>query len=369
MTTRIHLMFALMLFMGLATWAVAQAPADKGAAAQKSKDTAEKSAKDQNAESISDSQVNFPQPEGLVELRPARGTRITLTLADSSRNIYEAIGHQAKITVLFDPDYTPRNISVNLNGVSLQDALKVVAFESRTFWRPVTSDAIFVAQDTQAKRREIEQQVVKTFYFPNITSPSDLQDIVNTLRTIIEIQRIQQQPSFQTITVRATPEQMAITEKLVEELNRAKQKTGGEYRLEFKISETAEEKKMASNVYLMLIEPRQTGKLRIGFKVPIDAGENKKTYTDVGKNIDCTVVSETEHSVSLRLTVESSGIAEDGHGTKETAMGNPVIQGTRMEGNVTLELGAPTIVGSFQDPLTRHNFQIEATATRTKSKE
>src|SRR5215472_909218 len=137
----------------------------------------EKDTKDQQAEKsktanvvdkAESSQMNFPQTEGPVELRPARGTRITLKMADSSRAVYEAIGRQAKISVLFDPDYTPRAISVDLNGVSLQDALKIVAFESRTFWRPVTSDSIFVAADTQAKRREFEQQLVKSFYFPNV---------------------------------------------------------------------------------------------------------------------------------------------------------------------------------------------------------
>jgi hypothetical protein len=40
-----------------------------------------------------------------------------------------------------------------------------------------------------------------------------------------------------------------------------------------------------------------------------------------------------------------------------------------METNVMLELGTPAIVANFQDPVSKHNFQIEATATRTKSKE
>ncbi|HKD46023.1 MAG TPA: hypothetical protein VKD24_10205 [Candidatus Angelobacter sp.] len=340
----------------------------------------EKDTKDQQAEKsktanvvdkAESSQMNFPQTEGPVELRPARGTRITLKMADSSRAVYEAIGRQAKISVLFDPDYTPRAISVDLNGVSLQDALKIVAFESRTFWRPVTSDSIFVAADTQAKRREFEQQMLKTFYFPNISSASDLQDIVNSLRTLIEVQRVQQVPSHQSILVRATPEQMALVEKLVNDLNQAKQKTGGEYRLEYKVNETSEDKKLTSRTYTLLIEPHQTGKLRIGGKVPIDAGEGKKTYTDVGKNIDCQVRFETEHTVSLRITLEFSDIAGDErqHDAVQSPPGNPVIQRIEMDTGVTLELGTPTIVGSFQDPVSKHNFQIEATATRTKSRE
>jgi hypothetical protein len=335
----------------------------------------EKSAKEQNpgdkgkAQSgLADSEVNFPQAQGPVELRPARGARITLKMDGTSRAIYEAIGKQAKISVLFDPDYTPRNISVDIGGVSLQDALKIVAFQSRTFWRAVTSDAIFVAADTQAKRREIEQQVIKTFYFPNLSSPSDLQDVVNALRTLLEIQRVQQVPTFQSILVRGTPEHMAVAEKLVDDLNRAKEKTGGEYRLELKIGDTTEGNK-ATRTYALLIEPQQMGKLRIGSKVPVAVRETEQSYIDVGKNIDCLIRSETEHSVSLRLTIEVSGVAKDEHGVAATVHGNPVIEGVHVETNVTVPLGTPTIVSNFQDPVTKHDFQIEVTATRTKSKE
>jgi hypothetical protein len=366
MTKRIC--FTLMLALLVAMLPAAISPA-------LAQEATEKSAKEHNAgekakaeDSVAESQTNFPQVQGPVELRPARGTRVTLKMDGPSPAVYEAIGKQAKIAVLFDPDYVPRNISVDVEGVSLQDALKIVAFQSRTFWRPVTSDAIFVAADTYAKRSQIEQQVIKTFYFPNLSAPSDLQDVVNSLRTLLEIQRVQQVPTFQSILVRGTPEQIAVAEKLVDDLNRAKEKTGGQYRLEFKISDATEGKK-TSRTYTVLTEPLQKGKLRIGSKIPLDVGDKQKTYTDVGKNIDCVIRSESEHAVSLGLSIEVSAVATDERGVAGSVQGNPVIEGVRVETNVTLPLGTPTIVSNFQDPVTKHDFQIEATATRTKGKE
>lgn len=334
----------------------------------------EKGSKEQSAgekgkteQTVADSQMNFPQAGGLVELRAPRGVRITLKMEESSVAVYQAIGSQAKISVLFDPDYTPRNISVDLKGVPLEDALKVVAFESRTFWRPVTSDSIFVTQDTQAKRREFEQQIFKTYYLPNIATPTDLQDVVNAIRTIIEVARIQQMPSYQTITVRATPNQIALVDKIVDDLKLAKEKTGGQYRFEFKVTEGTEDQKAAARTYAMLIDPREGGKLRIGQKVPILIKDGERSYTDVGKNIDCAVRSESEHSVTVRLALEFSDIPTDESAT--SAHGNPVIQRVSVETYVTLELGRPTVVGTFQDPASKKSFQIEATATRAKSKE
>src|SRR5207302_10209350 len=83
--------------------------------------------------------------QGPVELSAISNQPITLKLTEDSRMIYETIGKLAGINVLFDPDYTSRRIRLELNGVSLQEALETVAFESKTFWRPVTSNTIFVA--------------------------------------------------------------------------------------------------------------------------------------------------------------------------------------------------------------------------------
>ena len=129
---------------------------------------------------------------GPVELAPISNTPLTIKATDDSKVIYETIGKIAGINVLFDPDYTSRRIKVELNGVTLQDALEITALESKTFWRPVTSNTIFVAQDNPAKRKELEQSVLKTFYLQNLSQPTELQDVVNAIRAVLDVQRVQQ---------------------------------------------------------------------------------------------------------------------------------------------------------------------------------
>src|SRR5579859_3531477 len=141
---------------------------------------------------------------------------------EDSKVLYETIGKLANINVLFDPDYTSRRLSLRLQKVNLQEALDIVALESRTFWRPVTPNTIFVAQDTQAKRRELEQNVVKTFYLGNVSGPTDLQDIVNAIRTVLEVQRIQQIPSQSAIVIKGTPDQLALASKMIDDIDKSK---------------------------------------------------------------------------------------------------------------------------------------------------
>ncbi len=158
---------------------------------------------------------------GPWELQPISDQPITLKMTEDSRILYEVIGKYAGINVLFDPDFTAHRIHVELNGVSLRDALQIVAFESKTFWRPVTSNTIFVAQDNPAKRRELEQSVIKTFYLSNVSQPAELNDIAAALRSLLQIERVQLMASKNAIAVRGTPDQIALAEKLIDDFDKA----------------------------------------------------------------------------------------------------------------------------------------------------
>jgi general secretion pathway protein D len=162
------------------------------------------------------------EAQGPIELAPISNVPITVKLTEDSKVIYQTVGQLAGINVLFDPDYTSRRIKVELNGVTLEEALEITALESKTFWRPVTGNTIFVAQDNPAKRKELEQSVLKTFYLANLSQPTELQDVVNAIRAVLDVQRVQQLLSQNALVVRGTPDQIALAEKLVDDLDKAR---------------------------------------------------------------------------------------------------------------------------------------------------
>jgi general secretion pathway protein D len=160
---------------------------------------------------------------GPVELAPISNIPITVKmLATKSDVVYRTVGQLAGVNVLFDPDYTARVINIDLNGVTLEEALQITALESKTFWRAVTQNTIFVAQDNPAKRKELEQSVLKTFYLSNLSAATELQDVVNAIRSVLEVQRVQQLLSQNAVIVRGTPDQITLAEKLVEDLDKAR---------------------------------------------------------------------------------------------------------------------------------------------------
>jgi general secretion pathway protein D len=156
------------------------------------------------------------------ELRPVSREPINLKMTNDARIVFETIAKLAGLAVIFDPDFQPRRITTELTNVTLEQALDVVALESKTFWKPVTSNIIFVVPEQAQKRKDYEDYVVRTFYLSNTVQPQDLTEVVAGLRQIADLRRIQQVTSQNAIVVRDTPDKIALIEKILRDIDRAK---------------------------------------------------------------------------------------------------------------------------------------------------
>jgi len=158
--------------------------------------------------------------QGPVDLEPFSDTPLTLRMTTTSDNVYKTIGKLAGINVLFDLDYRPQRINIELDEVPLREALRMVALQSKTFWRPISTKAIFVA--AESKRKEYEDNVMTTFHVRNASTPAEIQELVGTLKGMLDIARIQVNPTHGTITLRGTPDQMVLAQKLITDLDKPK---------------------------------------------------------------------------------------------------------------------------------------------------
>jgi general secretion pathway protein D len=160
---------------------------------------------------------------GPVQLKPVSNDPITLHMVEDVKVIYQAIGKAAGLNVLFDPDYTSKRIPIDLTNVNLSDALRIVGIESGTFFKPVTNNTIFVAQNTRTKRTDLDEQAVQTFYLANASQQADANEIVVGIRNLLDPSvKIYLVPSQDAIVMRATPDQLLLAQKLINDLDRAR---------------------------------------------------------------------------------------------------------------------------------------------------
>jgi general secretion pathway protein D len=155
-------------------------------------------------------------------LRPVSNEPLTIKMTEDSKTVYQAIGRAAGVNVLFDPDYQGKRITVDLNGVTLYDALRIVGTQSNTFWRAVTANTIFVAANTTAKHKDLDEQAVETFYLTNAWQANDLTDVQTALRNVLPNVKVGAIASQNALVVRGTPDELLLGQKLVNDLDRAR---------------------------------------------------------------------------------------------------------------------------------------------------
>jgi general secretion pathway protein D len=156
------------------------------------------------------------------QLKPLSNVSITYKASADSKVVFDTIGKLAGITMIYDQDLPARRISVDLNNLTLDQALEVVSLESKAFTRPITENILMVIPDTQPKRKENEEEVLKTFYLSNTVTPQDLTEILTGLRALFDLRRVQQLNSQNAIIIRATPDILKLVGKVLDDIDKAK---------------------------------------------------------------------------------------------------------------------------------------------------
>lgn len=155
-------------------------------------------------------------------LKPISREPVNLKMTNDARVVFETIAKLAGLSVIFDPDFTSRRITAELPNVTLEQALDDVALESKAFWKPVGESVILVAPENPQKRKDLEDEVVRTFYLSNTLTPQDLTEIVTGLRQLLDLRRLQQVNSQNAIVIRDTPDKLALAGKIIRDIDKAK---------------------------------------------------------------------------------------------------------------------------------------------------
>ena len=160
----------------------------------------------------------------------------------SLREAYLALGRAAGINVTFDPSFQDQVVSLDLKDVGFDQALGALAAAGRTFHRVVDPKILNVVPDTATKRREFEQQVVKTLFLSN----ADLKETIDLLRVVLGARRVAPVPGTNALTINDTPDRVAAAERIVAIVDKRR----AEVVVEVQILEVSRNKLKEYGIYL-----------------------------------------------------------------------------------------------------------------------
>ncbi len=168
-------------------------------------------------ESLVERARELPSPG--VDVPPDIKLPESLTFRDAnSRDVFTALARLADYNVVFDPTFRDAQVTVDLRRSTFDQALASVTASTRNFYRVTGTRTITIIPDTPAKRRDYEQEVVRTFFLSN----ADIKETIDLLRIVVDARRIAPTAAANAITLKDTPERVAAAGRIIAAIDKAR---------------------------------------------------------------------------------------------------------------------------------------------------
>jgi len=154
-----------------------------------------------------------------VQLDHRPGTQ-SFQLRGQTQSAYQEIAQHFGVEVAFDVDVRQVPVHLDLQDVDFATAMRVLGNATNTFWRPLTKHLFFVAPDTPQKRKDYEVSIVRTVLLASSETNDQMTELSRLVREIAGITRTDLDTKSRTLTMRASPQAIAVATGIIEDLER-----------------------------------------------------------------------------------------------------------------------------------------------------
>jgi type II secretory pathway component GspD/PulD (secretin) len=168
----------------------------------------------------------------LPVIKPGAGKR-NFEYSGATHGAYEEVARQFGVSAAFDPELTDRQIRFRVSDVDFDTAMRLLSEETNTFWFAVDARTFFVAADTANKRRDYDPEIKKMILLPASETNDEMTESMRMVRDIVGLRRTELDLKTHSITVRDTPENVALAEAILKDV----QQPLGEFLLEVDLLE------------------------------------------------------------------------------------------------------------------------------------
>jgi general secretion pathway protein D len=309
---------------------------------QKTKEEMDKKDKGNTEDGPSAEDLDTPGPP--VHLDPLLTEPVTVNMTEDSRVLYETVGKLAGVSVLVDPDFVSKRVTLNLKDVTPAEALHVLGSLTNSFYMASTHNTIFVAQESRTKRTQLEQLAVKIFYLSNVAQQNDLNEVVTTLRNVLTPEvKLFAVPGQNAIVVRGTTDEILLAKSLITGLDRAKPE-------------------VLVDVYVMEVS---RNKLRnIGISPPtsfsVTANTNTTTNSDGSTSSTSSTLNQLGRSSSYSYTIGQATAELLLQDSETRVLQNPSVRAIDgQEASINIGSRIPIATGSFSTPTSTTSSSVQ----------
>jgi type II secretory pathway component GspD/PulD (secretin) len=177
-------------------------------------------------------QIDEPEITGEPTLAYRPGKQ-SFDYRGDTQGAYQQLASQFGVKAAFDGDLHARTVRFRVTDVDFPTAARLLGDMTATFWRPLTSRLFFVTDNTPQKRKDYDASVVRTILLPSSETQEQMTEMLRMVRDITGITRSDLDTASRTITLRASPQAIAVASDLIGNL----EQPTGEVVLEMEVLE------------------------------------------------------------------------------------------------------------------------------------
>jgi general secretion pathway protein D len=156
-----------------------------------------------------------------IRLEPSPG-RATFHFTGDVRELFAQLAAAYGMTAQFDDSVKARTVIFNVDNVDFFTALELACKVSKSMWVALGARQVLVAENTSENHKQYDRMVLETFVLPSDTTPSETQELVTTLKSILDLKLVTSGQPLGTIEVRGPQETVEACARLLNQLDNQK---------------------------------------------------------------------------------------------------------------------------------------------------
>ena len=154
-----------------------------------------------------------------AHLQPADKTT-SFDLKDKVSVVYEKVAEEFGLGVIFDKDFDEdRDIRLILDNCDFTEAIRVLNEIALGFVVPLNSRLFLVAEDTRAKRTDLEPMATVIIPIPDAMTDEETQQLGQVVQQILEVKRMQVDRVRRQVILRDTVHRVRLAQALYDQLS------------------------------------------------------------------------------------------------------------------------------------------------------
>ena len=136
-----------------------------------------------------------------------------------SRGLITAVASSYGLTSIFDDMFPSRRVRFDLEDVDFPTAMQTAEAVTKSFTVALDEKTLFATLDTPENHRQYDRMGLRSFYIPGGSTPQELNEILNALRSLFELRFVSLNAASSTITVRGPQGTLEAATKFLETLD------------------------------------------------------------------------------------------------------------------------------------------------------